>query len=390
MEIAADVRAFDTLSGHARAADLAAVALATLTQIARSRRVDGQAESVAKLAAERGLGPDEPRSGLADALDVLARGPKDDSEQALARALAALAAAAHSTDSTSGGLAADAEGLLWLAACTPFDATALLDRALGERAARTWTEIAEVVRRFDRGGAPAPGRGEALVAAAALASSRSLAARDEVASLRASVQDAAVVRALGATQDTAAPVAGRMTAAPRHAATTAVLAIFGVLLLARLARLVGDLALAYRRPAQVELTADGDLRIKWRVELLGRTLRDHDVVVPRTALVRAAREVRYQGIAFYAGILSLALGSYVGVATFVDGVRAASPSMLVVGIAIVALGVGLDFALSIAVPSARGRCRLVFVPRTGAKLCVGEVDIAAADAILARLARASP
>jgi hypothetical protein len=97
--------------------------------------------------------------------------------------------------------------------------------------------------------------------------------------------------------------------------------------------------------------------------------------------------VRYPRIALYAGLLALAVGSYVGVSAFVDGVRAASPSLLASGLAIVALGLALDFALSSVAPGARGRCRLLLVPRDGAKLCVAGVDAARADALLARLSR---
>jgi hypothetical protein len=127
--------------------------------------------------------------------------------------------------------------------------------------------------------------------------------------------------------------------------------------------------------------------MRFRVELLGRTLRDRDVVVPRAALARATREVRYPRLALYLGLLSLALGSYLGLAAFADGVRAASPSLLLWGIAIIGVGLGLDFVLYSLAPGMRGRCRLVVVPRDGRALCVAGVDTARADAFLARLSR---
>src|SRR6185312_15679966 len=120
-----------------------------------------------------------------------------------------------------------------------------------------------------------------------------------------------------------------------------------------------------------------------------RTLRDGDVVVPRAGLAQAGREVRFSGIALYAGLLALAIGSYVGVTAFVDGVRAASPALLGTGLAIVALGLALDFVFACVVPAMQGRCRVLLVPRTGRALCVGEVDRAQADALLARLASRS-
>jgi len=183
------------------------------------------------------------------------------------------------------------------------------------------------------------------------------------------------------------PVVGELAPAPRGPVATGLLAFTGILFVAHAARLVGRWVLAYRRPAEVTLSEDGGVRVHWKTQLLGRTLRDRAVVVPRTGLARATRDVRYPSIALYAGLLALAVGSWVGVAAFVDGVRAASPSLLAWGLAIVALGLGIDFALSSLAPGARGRCRLLVVPRDGSRLCIGDVDTARADAVLARLSK---
>jgi hypothetical protein len=201
-------------------------------------------------------------------------------------------------------------------------------------------------------------------------------------------------RLLPGAQPAAAPAAGAMTpivgelaAAPRGPVATGLLAFTGLLFLAHAARLVGRWVLAYRRPAEITLSEDGGVRVQWKTQLLGRTLRDRAVVVPRTGLARATRDVRYPSIALYAGLLALAVGSWVGVAAFVDGVRAASPSLLAWGLAIVALGLAIDFALSSLAPGARGRCRLLVVPKDGSRLCIGDVDTARADAVLARLSK---
>lgn len=184
-----------------------------------------------------------------------------------------------------------------------------------------------------------------------------------------------------------AAVVGEIAPAPRGPVATGLLAFTGILLVAGAARLVGRWVLAYRRPAEITLSEDGGVRVRWRTEMLGRTLRDRSVVVPRTGLARATRDVRYPSLALYAGLLALAVGSWIGVAAFVDGVRAASPSLLAWGLAIVALGLAIDFALSSLAPGAQGRCRLLVVPRDGSRLCVGGVDRARADAVLARLAK---
>jgi hypothetical protein len=390
MEDSADARAYDALSQHPRAAELAAIARSLMTAAAQVRRVDHRPEHVAKLAAEMRLSREEAATPFGNALDVLQRGPEDDAERALACALAAhvLALNAPKDDEEEGRLAND---LLWLATYTHFDATGLIDRALGEAAAGLWIAIANRVRRIDQG--PVVGRGEALVGGVALASSRAQSAMKQTAALAAEVGDGKLARVLtvrASGGEPMEPVVGEMAPAPRGPVTTALLAVTGVLLALQAARLFGRVALAYKKPAEVVLLDDGDaggVRVRWRVEMLGRTLRDRDVLVPRASLVRATREVRYPRLAFYAGLLALAVGSYIGVSAFVDGVRVSSPSLLASGIAIVALGLALDFALSSVAPTARGRCRLLFVPREGGKLCVGGVDLQRADAVLGRLAR---
>jgi hypothetical protein len=388
MEVDADARAYEALLQHPRLGDLAALARASMTGAAETRRPERQPERVSEMAKELALSRDEAATPFGNALDVLERGPEDDAERALACALAAHVVALHPPKERDDEdrLAND---LLWLAAHTAFDATGLLDRALGDRATNLWDALADRIRRIDQGKLPALGRGEALVAAVALTASRSKGAMRQAMALAVEVRDRKLGRVLaaGAEREPVEPVVGEMAPAPRGPALTAFLALTGILLAVQAARLLGRVALAYKKPAELTLSDDGGVRVRWRIELLGRTLRDRDVLVPRAALLRATREVRYPRIALYAGLLALAVGSYVGVSAFVDGVRAASPSLLASGLAIVALGLALDFALSSVAPGARGRCRLLLVPRDGAKLCVAGVDAARADALLARLSR---
>lgn len=182
-------------------------------------------------------------------------------------------------------------------------------------------------------------------------------------------------------------VRGEMVARPRGAFATAVLALTGISLARHVTRRVARITLDYRRPAEIALSGDGGIRVRWRTELLGRTLREEEVIVPRSGLARASRDVHYPALPLYAGLLALALGSYVGMSAFVDGLRASSPSLLMAGMAIVVVGIAIDFALSSIAPGRLGKCRVLLVPRRGAALCIGGVDRAIADALLARLAR---
>src|SRR6266542_2606544 len=177
---------------------------------------------------------------------------------------------------------------------------------------------------------------------------------------------------------------GELRAPPRGPLLTAVLALTGILLMIELGRLIGRYVLTFRRPTEVRLTETG-LEIRGRTLMLGKVLREHASVIPREGIVRVSREVRYPSLAMYAGLIALALGSYLGVGLVVDGVRAASPSMLGTGLLIALLGLGLDFAFSSLVPGVAGQSRVVLVPRRGAIVCVASVNPALADRLLTKL-----
>jgi hypothetical protein len=188
------------------------------------------------------------------------------------------------------------------------------------------------------------------------------------------------------TDDAPSTLQGERAAYPRGPLLTGLLAITGLLLLIELGRLVGRYVLSLRRTAEVRVSAAG-LEVRTRTVMLGRTLLESASVIPRDGLVRVTREIRYPGLPMYAGLVALAIGSYIGVGLFVDGARAGSPSMLGTGLLIALLGLVIDFALSSLIPGARGRSRLLIVPRRGPVLCLTSVDVASADRILGRLAK---
>lgn len=154
--------------------------------------------------------------------------------------------------------------------------------------------------------------------------------------------------------------------------------------------MIGRFALAYRRPARVRL-GDRGLEIEHRTELLGRVLRDRESLVPLQNLARVTREVRYPRVGMYAGLMSLVIGSYLGLGLLVDGVRVpgGSPPLLGLGLLLIALGIGIDFALTTLSDGVRGRCRLVVVPKKGRRVCVGQLDPRQADRMLNALAERS-
>jgi hypothetical protein len=397
----AQQRAFEGLSSHARFADLVALARDVAVRAADAHAVVWQ-PLASTLAGGGGGGDGGGGGGETAALEeadaatdfgnvraVLEHGPKTADEQALLSALWAHAVAETRAHAASTGAEdALAERVVWLAAHSPFDATLLLDRALGDTADSFWQALAARLLALDAGDVPSTGRAEALAAAVALRSSSSAAAAREAARLATRVKDPAVADVLR--REAEAPPApelhGELAPAPRSAVATVLLALTGILFVSASIRALLRVALAYRRPADVTLTATS-VRVRWQTRILGRTIRDHDVLLARQGLARAAREVQYPRAAFYAGLVALALGSLVGVRTFVDGVRAASPSLLFYGLLIVAVGAGLDFLLAAFGGGPGGKCSVVFVSRDGTALAVRDVDSADADRALGQLTR---
>jgi hypothetical protein len=392
MENLSELQAFDALAKHARLADLVALVRSLANDAADAHKADWKApEKLKTLAEEKKLDAKEAAidlGGLGDPLEVLQVGPKSHNERSLVRALWA-----HAVAETRPKSSEDEDKLataaLWLAAHTPFDATMLLDRALGDEAADLWAAIAQRIKLIDRGDGDVDPN-EALIGAAALGTSSSPEAMKHAKKLATELTDPALVRLL---HREVAPepkppteLVGEVRLAPRGPIATTVLAVTGLLFVIHVVRLSARAALGYRKPATVTISETG-ARVRYKTEVLGRTLRERDVVLGREGLASVLREVRYPRAAFYAGLFFLAVGSYVGVHTLADGVRSASPSLLLTGLVFVAIGVLLDFGLGSLAPGAKGRCRLIFVPKAGAPICVSGVDLERVDVALNRLAK---
>jgi len=281
------------------------------------------------------------------------------------------------------------ETLVWVAAHTPIDALVSLDAALGSKADGLWRQTAELIRRVEDGSSNV-GRSGAIIAAAALVSSASPVAREEAKSLSTSAQDPVLLALLAqaARSGEGASAAGELIPAPRGPVALVLMAITGLLLIVPAARWFGRVFLRYRAPAELRLSSSS-ITVVAKTELLGRTVREREIVVPLDQLTSIARDVRYPRLALYAGLFALALGTYVGVSLFVDGARAGSPDLLGMGALIVAVGVALDFVLANLIPAGRGRCRLLITPNKGEAMAMGEVDPKLADALLQRVVPAA-
>ena len=359
----------------------------------RARIEDGLAELVERAR----LKVEDAETSYGNVLRALERGGAESAGSATRALLAGLLARGVALSPPSGteAEARVAESLVWLATHTSIDALTALDAALDDKAGGLWIAVATLIRRVDSGTAPLVGRAGAIIAASALYESESDAARAEAKALADDARDP-IVRALllGTPQPVAAAgpeapatvLAGEIVPAPRGPIALICLGFTGILAIMHLGRLLGQVALRYRRPAELRISAKG-LVLHTKTELLGRTLKERDIHIPIESLLRATREVRYPRLALYVGLGALALGSYVGISIFVDGARAGSPELLGIGLLLVVVGIALDYALSTLVPNGKQHCRLVFEPRKGPSIALGKIDPVRADEALNRLKR---
>lgn len=282
-----------------------------------------------------------------------------------------------------------AEALVWLGAYAGADALPYLDAALANRTESLWRAVGDVAARADDGALPFIGRPGAIVAAAGIAQSEHPSTIALARTLVARVKDPVLKGLLGPQGPGALPsleggISGEMAPGPHGPVAFTLLAVTGLLFLSRVARLAGRFIVRYRAPTELRVDDNG-VTVRTRTEMLGRTLRERETHIPKGSLLLVRREVRYPRLPLYAGLFALALGSYLGVSVFVDGMRAGSPDLLGLGALLFAVGVALDFALTHLIPSTRGRCRVILVPRKGRAVAVTDLDPVLADAALRKL-----
>ena len=379
--------AVTTLSEHPHVEALAKLVLSVAFDAAAARRSDFASRFHTAPPSTGGsveVTIEEANTSLGNVRAVLDRGIENANEQNLLGALLALGVS-RSVPAAPEQLQAMTSNLVWLAAHTPCSALEFLDDALGERSGVIWEAIARVARAPGLS-SPDFGHTEALVAAAALCRSESETAHRARLHLAHNTTDP-VLRAIltGGAQRT--ELSGELRAAPLGPVATGLLALSLLLFIGRALSLLARFALAYKRPATLRIGPQG-LELTHRIELMGRVLRDRATLVPLNNLARVTREVRYARVGLYAGLCALVLGTYFGVGLIVDGVRVpgGSPPLLGMAVTCIIVGLGLDFLLSTAADSARGKCQMVIVQQTGRRLCVGALDPVSADAMLTSIA----
>ena len=274
--------------------------------------------------------------------------------------------------------------MTWLAAHTPCDALLSLDAAAGKRE-DVWRAVARIA--IDPAEvAPDFGRTESLLAAAALGASLSPEAASPRTRALARVEDQQTRALLAVGGVAREPLLGELLPTPFRPVATAILAVTLLLGVYQLGRLVARLAFGYRRPASFTLTERG-LELTYRVEMLGKVLKERTLLVPLPNLASVTREVQFPRAGLYAGLAALVIGTYFGMGLFVDALRVpgGSSSLLSMAVALIVAGLAIDFLLSSGIDGMRGRCRLLVEPRKGRTLCVGAIDTDRADVMLASI-----
>lgn len=346
------------------------------------------AESLAALQASE-ISVEQAQTPFGNPITALEHGPDSPAERQLLGALLAIGVSKGLPEGEGerDALAAD---LVWLATHTTIDALGFLDAALADEAAGMWEALAHVARDPEAM-APEFGRTEGLIAAAAIAASKSEVAHRARLHLSHAATDSAVrALAAGAVTANAERLEGELSLPPFSPLVTTILAVTLVLFALQLGRLLLRLVLAFKRPASISLGPNG-LELNQRTELLGKVLRERSIVVPLGSLVRVTRETRYARVGMYVGLVALVVGSYFGMGLFVDAIRVPGGSASLFGLAVLmmVLGLALDFTFSSASDTVRGKCRMLVVPQRGRVFCLGSLDPARADAMLATIAEAA-
>jgi hypothetical protein len=181
---------------------------------------------------------------------------------------------------------------------------------------------------------------------------------------------------------------GRLAAVPSGPVATALCAVTGWLLARHIFTGMLRVFLAYHARAEVRVTREG-LEVREQKSLLGRKLREKISLITLESVQRLTREVRYARTGTYVGLAALAVGSFVGMRLFVDGLRVPGLSLPLLWLGLVAVfgGLLLDFLLANWLDAKEGQCRFVVVTERGRGLCLAGVDPGEVDAILAALAK---
>ncbi len=153
--------------------------------------------------------------------------------------------------------------------------------------------------------------------------------------------------------------------------------VTGIFLVRGIVSLILRYCLALKRMVTVDVQGSSVLLdVEWSI--LGRRFRRVRTEAPIGDVPAMRLENRQHYLYLLVGFGALAIGAWIGIQWFVDGLRAGYPHLALVGAGVVVLGVLIDLGLYLFVPSGPGRSRLV-MPMGPWKMRVTGVDPDAAE-----------
>ena len=352
-------------------ASVAALVLDVLSRQAEGRLLFAGKEHVAKKAETHGVTAAE--VGGEDVLLLLERGPETERQRALIAALMVEGLRGHLDDPKR--LERFARHADWLELSTDYAPYAAIDPVLEDDAGPVWRAVGVV---------PAATGSEA--AAAARRTLRQVAFRHSVHPVAAEVRGDAPSAARGVGDDEgadAAAVEGRLMRLPPTGFRGLLRLVSGFAVLEWVVR--GILfALGLRRPAKLRVV-EGGLRLKKRVVLLGRVIRETDETYTDRAVASVGRTHRWPALPLVAGALAFAGGVVIGGVWLFEGMRSGETVLLLAAAAAIFIGGGLDLGLSILLPARKKQVavELAVLPKRRFQLVA--VPEARAEAFVAAL-----
>jgi hypothetical protein len=335
----------NALRAHAQSERLCNRAAEVCLAAAKAERADWLSARTVALSTEllTPLSPEEAETPYGNVLAILDRGAQTPLEWSvlsaalalsMARRWPALGAATEPTAEERELLARVA----WLAAHTGCNAWALLSLDETAGAGQLWPHVDQCVDSFSVAEQLALGVG--IVEASS----------ESALALKASWLDRTgnpTLVSLLEVSSTSPWVTGQVRPSPRHGWVWALQAVTGILFFRSLGRLIARYVLWARDEAKVRVSPRG-LEVISQRQLLGHRFAERRHWIPLSELREVRRETRYRGILLYVGVACLLVGSFLGTGLLLDGLRVpgTSPSLLTVGIGLLAVGVGIDFWLS--------------------------------------------
>lgn len=342
-------------------AALCALALDVLSRQGESRLLFAGREFVDARAKEHAVDDASGKLGAVDVLALLREGPTDGRGFATLAALAVRGLDAHTKDSAR--LARFVKHADWLELSTPYAPYAFVSELVHDVDA-VWRAVKDASKTL--GDSPRD------VAIAAL-------------------HDATLARAgvkADQTQSVELSVEGELRSPPPGGFLGVMRLVSGIALLQWLARGIG-FVFGLRRRGVLSFQGGG-LRLRKRVTVLGRVIRERDESFTLAAVASAARCARHPALAMLVGACAFAASLVAGGVFLVEGVRSGETFLLIFGGAIVLVGGALDLGLGVLWPAknARRAIELAVLPKR--RFGLSGVDEASAERFVEELERRLP